>query len=357
MSPRGARVLALAFAALALTACGRKGAPIAPERRLPAPIADLTAVIRESTVELAWTNPTRRVDRTLIRDLALARVYRVEDDGRGEPKAAMLADGAVAGYTEIAAIRLDAPEPAAVQGTRVTLADRGGLAYARRYTYVVVTADSLGRVSPPSRRVSVGYVAAAEPPASLTAQPGQREARLAWQPPARLLDGSPPGPLVYDILRAPAADAPLVPVAGAPAGARAQTDRELENDRTYYSAVRAVRVEGGTTAYGALSARVAVTPRKTTPPTPPADLVGIPSEGAVRLSWKPSPDGDVSGYVVYRAAPGGAFVRIGATEPPATTFVDRDVARGAWRYAVTAEDSATIRNESARSNEVTVAVP
>ena len=357
MSPRGARVLALALTALALAACGRKGAPVAPERRLPAAAADLTAVIRESTVELAWTNPTRRVDRTLIRDLTLARVYRVEDDGRGEPKAAMLADGAVAGYTEVAAIRLAEAAPAAVQGARVTLADRGGLAYGRRYTYVVVTADSLGRVSPPSRRVSVAYVAAAEPPANLTGAPGEREARLAWQPPTRLLDGSAPGPLAYEILRAPSGDAPLVPVARTPAGALTLTDRELENGRTYFYAVRAVRVEGDTTAYGALSARAAVTPRKTTPPAPPADLVGIPLEGAVRLSWKPSPDGDVSGYVVYRAAEGGAFVRIGATQPPATTFVDRDVARGAWRYAVTAEDSAAPRNESARSNEVTVAVP
>jgi len=37
--------------------------------------------------------------------------------------------------------------------------------------------------------------------------------------------------------------------------------------------------------------------------------------------------------------------------------VDRDVARGTHRYVVTAEDSGVIRNESARSNEATAAVP
>ena len=147
-------------------------------------------------------------------------------------------------------------------------------------------------------------------------------------------------------------------VARTAAGVRALTDRELENDRTYYYAVRAIRVESGTTAYGAPSARVAVTPRDMTPPSAPTNLVAIASEGAVRLSWGASPESDVSGYVVYRAeAQQAIFVRVGATRAPATTFVDRDVARGTWRYVVTAEDSGAIRNESARSNEATVGVP
>ncbi|MEK7700471.1 MAG: hypothetical protein AAB418_00560, partial [candidate division NC10 bacterium] len=186
----------------------------------------------------------------------------------------------------------------------------------------------------------------------------EREARLRWAPPPRLLDGSAaPAALAYEVLRAPAADAPLTVVARAPAGALALTDRELENDRTYYYAVRAVRVEGATTAYGAPSARAAVTPRDMTPPSAPTNLVAIASEGEVRLSWRTSPESDVSGYIVYRAEASGAFVRVGSTRAPATTFVDRDVTRGAHRYAVTAEDSGAIRNESGRSNEATVTVP
>ena len=358
MNRRVGLVAVLALAALPLAACGRKAGPVAPEQRVPAAVGDLAAVIRESAVELTWTNPSRRADHTRLRDLALARVYRVEDDARGEPKAAMLADGAIAGYTELATVRLASPEGALVQGDRVTLTDGRGLAYGRRYTYVVLTSDALGRVSPPSRRVSIAFLAAAGPPQSLVAEPGEREARLAWQPPERLLDGSAPtGPFAYEVLRATAPDTPLAPVARPPAGTLALTDRELENDRTYYYAVRAIRVESGTTVYGAPSPRVAVTPRDMTPPSPPANLVGIPSEGAVRLSWSASPESDVSGYIVYRADAGGAFVRIGSTRTPTTTLVDRDVARGTYRYVVTAEDAGAIRNESARSNEVTVAVP
>jgi len=178
------------------------------------------------------------------------------------------------------------------------------------------------------------------------------------RPPPRLLDGSPaPATLAYEVLRAAAADGPLTSVSRTAAGARALTDRELENDRTYWYAVRAVRTEGSTIAYGAPSPRVAVTPRDMTPPSAPTNLVAIASEGAVRLSWGASPESDVSGYIVYRAGAGGAFVRVGSARAPATTFVDRGVARGTYRYVVTAEDSGAIRNESARSNEATVAAP
>ncbi len=358
MTRRRALVLVLALAAVAPAACGRKGGPVAPERRVPAPAADLAAVIRESSVELSWTNPTRRADGTLLHDLTLARVYRLADDGRGEPKSALLSDGAIAGYTELATIRLAAPEPAVLEGNRVVLADRRELALGRRYTYVVVTADATDRVSPPSRRVSVTYIAAPEAPTNVTARPGDGEARLAWQPPARLIGGSAvPGPLAYEVLRAPAPDAPLAAVGRTASGELAFNDRELENDRAYFYAVRAIRPESGATAYGPASARVALTPRKVTPPAPPANLVAIPSEGTVRLAWRASPESDVSGYIVYRAPVSGTFVRVGSTQPPATTFVDRDVPRGTWRYAVAAEDSAAIRNESARSNDVTVTVP
>lgn len=351
-------LLALGLAALALAACGRKGAPVPPEWRVPAAAGDLAAVVRESAVELTWTNPGRRVDGTRLRDLVLARVWRVDDEGRGDPRAAMLADGAIAGYTELATVRAGATEGAVTPDGRVTLTDRRGLAYGRRYTYVVVTADSLGRASPPSARVSIVFIPVPEPPQDLTAAPGEREARLAWRPPARLLDGSPaPAELAHEVLRAAAADGPLVPVARTAAGVFALADRDLDNDRTYWYAVRALRTEGGALAFGAPSARVAVTPRDMTPPSAPTNLVAIASEGAVRLSWAASPESDVSGYIVYRAEAGGAFVRVGSTRAPATTFADRGVARGAYRYVVTAEDSGAIRNESARSSAAAVAVP
>ena len=77
----------------------------------------------------------------------------------------------------------------------------------------------------------------------------------------------------------------------------------------------------------------------------------------MRLSWSPSPEADVAGYIVYRAPVGGDFERIGSISAPGTTYVDRTVPRGTYRYVVTAQDKAARPNESARSNEVRVSLP
>jgi len=352
----------LAFAAalvvLALPACGRKGAPVAPERRVPQPVSDLRGTVRENGIELAWSVPQRRADNTRLIDPGVARVFRAEDAGQGEPRAALLVDDRVPGYTEIATVRLADPPSPLVRGGRVSVTDRRSLTQGRRYTYVVVTADAQGRTSAPSPRVMVTFVPAPEAPADFRVEPGDREARLSWQRPARLTDGSAvSGPLVYEILRAPSADAPLVPITRTAPDATAATDRGLENDRTYHYAVRAIRQEGGTAIEGEVTASVAVTPADVTPPSPPTELVAIPSEGTVRLSWSPSPEPDVAGYVVYRARGSAPLQRVGAVRAPGTTFTDRDVPSGTYRYAVTAQDASARANESRPSNAVTVTVP
>jgi len=163
--------------------------------------------------------------------------------------------------------------------------------------------------------------------------------------------------LIYEILRAPGPEAPLAVVSRTEPGVTTALDSNLENDRAYYYAIRSVRQEGAALAEGLTSARVAVTPTDVTPPRPATALVAIPSERAVRLSWTPSPDPDVVAYVVYRAKADGALERIGSVRAPATTFTDRDLASGIYRYAVTAQDSSVRANESVRSNETTVTVP
>ena len=360
MSRRG-RGLApcLGLVLLALTACGRKGPPVAPELRAPQRVLDLDAVVRDAAIELSWTPPNRRADRTPIRDLSLTtRIFRVEDSGAGEPKTAILARGVIAGYTEMASLRGDDPSPAVARGSQLVFTDRRALEFRRRYTYVVVVGDSQGRLGAPSARATVTYVPGGEAPAELVAEAGDREARLSWLPPPRLIDGSAPTVLfTYEVLRAPSADAELKPVTTVPIGELVLTDRGLDNDHTYYYAVRAVQVASNTVVYSAPSPRVAVTPRDVTAPSPPTNLVAIPSAATVRLTWSQSPERDVATYIVYRAAPGGAFERIGSTRAPTATFIDRDVRGGTYRYVVTAEDAGARPNESGRSNEVTVTVP
>jgi len=62
-----------------------------------------------------------------LRDLSELRLYRSEDDGVMPPKPALLVEGKIAGYREIAVIDLAAPAPAVVQGSVVRFVDRDGL--------------------------------------------------------------------------------------------------------------------------------------------------------------------------------------------------------------------------------------
>jgi hypothetical protein len=350
---------AAALVAVALGACGRKGPPVAPEQRVPQAVSDLRGAVRGDRIELAWSSPRRRVDNSRLIDPGQARIFRIEDTGSGDPKPALLTGDRVAGYTEVGTIRLAEPaSPLVGAGGRIAFSDRRDLTVGRRYTYVVVTSDAHGRTSPPSPRLSVTFLAAPEPPAGLQAEAGEREVRLNWQPTGRLTDGSAAGaPLVYEVLRAATAEAPLAPITRTEPGVTTVVDRNLENDRTYHYAVRAIRREGTASAEGEPSSRIAATPTDVTPPAPPADLVAIPSQGTVRLSWSPSPDADVSGYVIYRAPAGGARIRVGSVRVPATTFVDQDVPAGEYHYTVTAQDTSVRANESRATREARVSVP
>jgi hypothetical protein len=340
---------------LVLAACGRTGQPVAPERVAPRPAINLSAVVLDPGIELAWTLPRHRANDARLRDLAVLHVFRSEDDGSGEPKPAMVSARTVSGYTPVAAIRMTDPSPATVAGDRMTFVDPTATASGRRYSYVVLAEDARKRLSPPSERLSVVRIAPPPVPDAIRATPGDREVRLEWRPGAGT--GGDERRIVYQILRGAGEDAPLEVLTQSAPGATSLVDRGLDNERPYAYAVRALRTARGTVARSDMSARVSAMPVDTTPPKPPAELVAIPSQGAVRLAWIGSPDLDVTRYVVYRAREGGVLERVGSTAAPGTTFTDRDVPAGQWRYAVSAQDGSSRANESARSTEVTVTVP
>ncbi|HJR03345.1 MAG TPA: hypothetical protein VKA83_17040, partial [Methylomirabilota bacterium] len=245
------------------------------------------------------------------------------------------------------------------QGTAVTWVDRRALSIGRRYVYVVTAEDALGRSSGPSERLVIPYLAAPKAPRALSASPGDRRIRLTWQPPAEMVDGSPaPGDLRYVVLRGAGAEGTLAAITPRPVEGTTFTDEGVDNDTDYRYAVRAVRVDPAVSATGETSAAVVIAAADTTAPVAPANLLGVPSPGAVRLAWNPSASPDVALYAIYRAGESGEFLRIATTMAIATVYLDRDVQPGAtYRYAVTALDRARRPNESARSNEISVRVP
>jgi hypothetical protein len=271
----------------------------------------------------------------------------------------VLSSGGIVGYDLIAEVRPDSPAPATVAGSVVRWVDRLGLVLDRRYIYVVIAIDSLGRSSPPSERRVITFLPAPRPPGGLSAAPGDRQVTLTWQAPDELVDGSPAtGEIRYIVLRGTGAEGALQPITGAPVAGTSYTDSGLENETEYRYAVRSVRADPRGTATGSPSATTAATPAITTAPPPPSGLVAIPAAGALRLSWRPSPGPSVALYAIFRAVGTGPLTRIATTPAASTTYIDRDVGPGVtYRYAVSAIDNARRPNESAPSEEVAVTIP
>ncbi|HWO03292.1 MAG TPA: hypothetical protein VNQ54_00775 [Methylomirabilota bacterium] len=352
------RLLALCLAVGALAACGKKGPPVAPEIRVPTVPAALHGAVDEQSIVVSWNAPGTRLDGSRLRKIALYRLYRREEADAGPAKSAMLSSGHIVGYDEVATIRPEAPAPATVQGSAVTWVDRRALSMGRRYVYVVTAEDELGRTSGPSGRLIVPFLAAPPAPRGLTGTPGDRRVSLTWQAPeATGTTGAATGEIRYLVLRGVGAAGALAPITAQSIAGTTFTDTGVDNDVDYRYAVRAVRVEAAVTATGEASTPITVAPANTAPPGAPTGLVAVPTSGAVRLAWNPSPETDVATYAVYRAGESGEFMRIATAVPPGTVYVDREVRAGStYRYAVTAIDRARKSNESARSNVVSARV-
>ena len=139
--------------------------------------------------------------------------------------------------------------------------DRRGLARGRRYVYVVTATDAQGRISAPSERLAVPYLAAPRPPRALRATPGDRRITLSWDPPAELLDGTPvSGSLAYVVLRGVGSEGALEMVTS---GVQDTTyvDTGLDNDVEYRYVLRAVRADPRVSASGPYAASATCCPR------------------------------------------------------------------------------------------------
>lgn len=364
---RAALALALLLP-LALAACGKRGPPVAPERKLPAAVQDLQGNVDGSAIRLNWTLPKIRVDRSALKEVRRTEVYRRMEDGAPEEpvRPAVLVFGGlfgpppgVPGFERVADITVAEPEKAQIQGNQVTFTDAQDLKVGRRYTYVVVALDEHGRPSPPSNKVVVALAAAPIAPPRLEAAPGDGQVRLTWDAPATLVDGSPaPGDLVYDVFRSTTPGLPAGrPLNQEPVAANQYLDLAVQNDVTYHYAVRARLGPGG--AQSQPTAVASATPEDQTAPAQPRGLVAVLAGPTVRLAWQAVPDADVAGYVVYRSTtPGRGHVRLTGTAQGGTTFVDTDVRPGqTYYYQVTAVDRAKRANESVPSQEVSATLP
>ena len=88
----------IAMAVLALAGCGKKGPIVPPERRLPAPPADMRATVDNRVIVVQFVAPKTRVDNSRLRDLTLMRLFRREEPPEGPLKPAMRSGGTMAPF-------------------------------------------------------------------------------------------------------------------------------------------------------------------------------------------------------------------------------------------------------------------
>lgn len=176
-----------------------------------------------------------------------------------------------------------------------------------------------------------------DPPASLTATPGNAQVSLSW---SASVGGS-----SYHVKRATVSGGPYVTIS-CPTGT-SYVDTGLINGINYYYVVSA-SYTGNPNAGGESvdSNEASATPQALTPP-PPTGLTATPGSGQVALAWNGS--SGATSYRVKRAtASGGPYSVIAS--PNSTSYTDTGLTNGTtYYYVVSAVNSA---GESGNSSQV-----
>jgi hypothetical protein len=85
------------------------------------------------------------------------------------------------------------------------------------------------------------------------------------------------------------------------------------------------------------------------PPAPPVGLAARETDEGVEVSWSPSPEADLKGYLLYRATGAGPAKPIAEVPSGTTTYVDASAPSGVpVHYTLSAVDK--VGNESPRSS-------
>jgi len=220
---------------------------------------------------------------------------------------------------------------------RVTMTDNGG--------------DEVGEQIVGSVRI---VDVAPAPPTAVTATPGPRAITVSWSYPP--YTGNPADLVIgFHVYRTDGASGVARRVTGQPvvrndSGPLEFADTVITNGTRYSYDVRAVDLVRRESGASVVAGATAV---DGTPPRMPTGVLAVPSEGAVAVSWQPTPDTDVAGYHVERSTGlDQPFQRLTpAPVPPSAPYTDRTVVGGTpYFYRVVAVDASG--NEGRPSNAI-----
>ena len=357
---RQAKIPALLFLALLMSACGKVGAPI-PPARLSERTSELTAVQRGSTILISFPTPQLVQSQSSSSYIARVDIYRLVERRDQVPflEAEDYEDEAeIIGFLDRATI-----EALAKSIGRMEYKDSlnlGQISADTRLRYAVRYVNKRGQQAAFSNTVAVEPVfAIARPPTNLrAATPTQGELVIDWDASQANTDGSAPAAVVgYNLYRARGARRldRSQPLNEEPLTGTRFTDRTFQYASEYTYVVRAISPGNNGLLESLDSETITVTPVDTFPPSTPEPVSAASANGIISLFWPSSPQPDVAGYFIYRAeavdAAAKDWVKLNAQPSAPVTFRDdRVVLEKRYFYRVTAVDK--FGNESAPSNVV-----
>jgi predicted small lipoprotein YifL len=365
--PAAALGVAVLAAAVALAACGKKGDPEPPLLPIPQAATDLTVEQRGGELILRFAYP-----RTTAAGLPLPPLERVEvyELVRPAVKPPVPPPPARAGMAQpptppsppaerFVPPPVDPREFAAAATVVRTLRaeELTGAVYGDRlivtlplpspppdpahaHLFAVRTAAVGDFVSAFSNQAAIVPRPPPPPPAGLTATPRAEGIEIAWEADAGA--DEPAGFHVYRRLATERGFGPPLRLAG-PAQS-SFLDRDARYGQRYIYAVTAV-AQRAPLIESAIAAAREVDYRDVFAPPPPAGLVALADEGAIRLLWDESRAPDLAGYRLSRRSGDAPWQPLAPEPVTGVEHTDRDVEPGrTYRYRVTVVDG--LGNES-----------
>ncbi len=329
MVDRGGYWLAAAALSLALTGCGYVGEPLPPALKIPEAVSDLRALQRGDRVLVDFTIPPLTTE-----GLEVASIREVELRAGPGAEPPFQIDRWAAGATQIP---VDASHAGPVQAS-VPVDEWAG-----QEIFLAVRAEGpSGRRSGWSNIAVVRVIDPLPAPENVKAQATADGIELTWT-----------GKGNFRVFRKSGEDNEFRRLAVV--DRLSFVDGSAEFGKTYEYAVQSAAKAGSSEAESDPSHTVSITAEDRFPPSVPTAMKALPGTNTIELAWERSPEGDVAGYLVYRADGDGAFARLG-DRSEAPSFSDRTIEHGKrYRYRVSAVD--VKGNESAPSAPFEITAP
>src|SRR5690349_17722176 len=306
-SPFAFCLLPFAFC-LFFAACGKVGAPV-PPARFTERTADLSAIQRGSKIMLSWPAPRLAAKETDRSYVARVDIFRLTEQRDQEP---ILDPDEFQDHAQIIK-QLDRAEIEALvkQLGRLEWTDIVNLTDVQqvanqRLRYAVRYVNKRDQSALFSNTVAVEPVPGiALPPTGLAlSNQDQDRVVISWAAPESNVDGTQPATVVgYNLYRRNARRANIgAPLNAEPITATTFNDSKFQYGPDYIYVVRALSQGASGLIESADSAPLRVTPKDTFSPSTPEPLTIASANGVISLFWPSVPEGDLTGYNVYRAA-------------------------------------------------------